>query len=140
MSPIYYCPDTNIDPAYIWHALNPHVPDVARIWAYTMLLSGCILIRYLDYADTRHEFSQIPQIPRHICTADKDEGSSVPEDTCTGCPRCSSGNKITDAGVLLNSLIQHQDIVPSWQQNTHAHTSIRPERGEEQTAWLISKV
>lgn len=86
-------------------------------------------VEYLDNTDTRHELSVIPQFLRHLCTADQDEGSSIPEDTCTGCPRCSSGNKITDAGVLLNTLIQHQDIVPSWQQ-IHACT-----RSHQARAW-----
>lgn len=35
-------PDSNIDLAHIRYMWNPHVPDVARIWADTMLLSGCL--------------------------------------------------------------------------------------------------
>jgi len=28
------------DPAHIWYTWIPHSPDVGRIWAETMLLSG----------------------------------------------------------------------------------------------------
>jgi len=32
--------------AHIWYPLNPHVPDVARIWADTMLVPGLYLTMY----------------------------------------------------------------------------------------------
>lgn len=46
------------------------------------------------------------------------EGGQVVRSGCY-CP--PTGNKITDAGVPLDTLMQHQDIVP---RETHTHTLV----------------